>query len=80
MNDFPQRFEQLIRGRVMTDDDRYEALAESYAGLAREARAVIASATLADDNRATVALPLLNRLARELKGEPQPSSAWMSPS
>jgi hypothetical protein len=60
-------------------DQSYEALAQSYTRLAREVRALIASAELAKDGRASVALHLLNRVSRELKGEPQPS-AWMSQS
>jgi hypothetical protein len=60
------------------DTHNYEALAESYARLAREVRAVVASASLDAGGRAVVPVHLLNRLSRELKGEPQPSGAWMS--
>jgi hypothetical protein len=38
----------------------------------------VESAELAEDGRANVSLARINRLSRELKGEPQPQAMWMS--
>jgi hypothetical protein len=65
----------------MEVDNQYEHLTESYVKLAREARALIENAELDSENpeRATVSVAKLNRLTRELKGEPQPQRCqWMS--
>jgi hypothetical protein len=59
--------------------DEYERVAACYTRLANEARALVVSAELLEDGKASVDLAALNRLSRELKGEPQPSAAWMSP-
>jgi hypothetical protein len=59
-------------------DSAYERAVECYVRLAREARALVKSADLLDeDGKAAVSLAALNRLSRELKGEPQPNGGWM---
>jgi hypothetical protein len=54
-------------------DQQYENLADAYIRLTREARALSKTAAFLDDGEATVSVAALNRLTRELKGEPQPS-------
>jgi hypothetical protein len=59
-------------------EEQYEDLADAYIRLTREASALIKSAELLEEGKATVSVTALNRLTRKLNGEPQPSGAWMS--
>lgn len=63
-------------------DTDYEALAESYRRLRRAAQAVVdASRYPADGDEGRVYESQLRDLARELRGDPQPTNrlTWMSP-
>lgn len=53
-------------------------LAELHGRLVREANALVRAAKLNGDGQAVVPIGQLNRVSRELRGEPQPSGAWMS--
>jgi hypothetical protein len=58
--------------------DHLELVVERLARLTREADALVRAAELNRDGQAVVTISSLNRLRRELRGEPQPSTFWMS--
>ncbi|MGH2964764.1 MAG: hypothetical protein ACRDMH_05210 [Solirubrobacterales bacterium] len=64
----------------MNDKDSHDALADAFRRLSFESNELVKSATLNRDGDVVVPVGSLNRLRRELKGERQPSMAWMSAS
>jgi hypothetical protein len=64
----------------LNQDERHDALAEGYRRLAFEANELLKAAALNGQGDAVIPIGQLNRLRRVLKGERQPSTAWMSAS
>ena len=66
-----------MKTRMVTGVDHLEIALERYTRLVREADALVRSAEMDERGRALVSLGALNRLSREVKGQPQPSATWM---